>query len=119
MADEDRRRNIFVAIDRATRWVFVRIYRAPQTARQRCAVSSAVWTVPHYEDHPGALLDKAIGRSPTDCSSLRKKRSPTGQHEFYRLCADLLQRASTDPPMRPADKRLMEERSKRSDRGSV
>lgn len=26
MADEDRRRYLFVAIDRATRWVFVRIY---------------------------------------------------------------------------------------------
>lgn len=31
MADEDRRRYLFVAIDRATRWVFVRIYPA-QTA---------------------------------------------------------------------------------------
>ena len=35
MADEDRRRYLFVAIDRATRWVFVRIYPA-KTAANAC-----------------------------------------------------------------------------------
>ena len=32
MADEDRRRYLFVAIDRATRWVFVRVYPAKTAA---------------------------------------------------------------------------------------
>jgi transposase-like protein len=35
MADEDRRRYLFVAIDRATRWVFVRIYAAKTAANAR------------------------------------------------------------------------------------
>ena len=35
MADEDRRRYLFVAIDRATRWVFVRIYPAKTAANAR------------------------------------------------------------------------------------
>lgn len=42
MADEDRRRYLFVAIDRATRWVFVRIYPA-QTAPMRGS-SCATWS---------------------------------------------------------------------------
>ena len=32
MADETSRRYLFVAIDRATRWVFVRIYNSSQCA---------------------------------------------------------------------------------------
>jgi hypothetical protein len=35
MADESRRRYLFVAIDRATRWVFVRIYPAKTAANAR------------------------------------------------------------------------------------
>ena len=35
MADEDRRRYLFVAIDRATRWVFVRMYPAKTAANAR------------------------------------------------------------------------------------
>jgi hypothetical protein len=39
MADEDRRRYLFEAIDRATRWVFVRIYPAQTAANARPAPS--------------------------------------------------------------------------------
>ena len=35
MADEERRRYLFVAIDRATRWVFVRVYPAKTAANAR------------------------------------------------------------------------------------
>ncbi len=35
MADEDRHRYLFVAIDRATRWVFVRIYSRKTAANAR------------------------------------------------------------------------------------
>ena len=35
MPDEQRRRYLFVAIDRATRWVFVRIYPAKTAANAR------------------------------------------------------------------------------------
>lgn len=46
MADEDRRRYLFVAIDRATRWVFVRIYPAKTAANARRS-SHVIWSVPH------------------------------------------------------------------------
>ncbi len=39
MADEDRRRHLFMAIDRATRWVFVRIYPAQTAANAQRLVS--------------------------------------------------------------------------------
>jgi hypothetical protein len=42
MADEDRRRHLFMAIDRATRWVFVRIYPA-QTAAKARRLPHAIW----------------------------------------------------------------------------
>ena len=42
-ADEDRRRYLFVAIDRATRWVFVRIYPA-QTAANARKLPHATWS---------------------------------------------------------------------------
>ena len=35
MQDETRRRYLFVAIDRATRWVFVRIYSSKTAANAR------------------------------------------------------------------------------------
>lgn len=35
MADEDRRRYLFLAIDRATRWVFARIFQAQTAANAR------------------------------------------------------------------------------------
>ena len=35
MADESSRRYLFVAIDRATRWVFIRIYRSKTAANAR------------------------------------------------------------------------------------
>ena len=35
MADETRRRYLFVAIDRATRWVFIRVFKAKTAANAR------------------------------------------------------------------------------------
>ncbi len=43
MADENRRRYLFVAIDRATRWVFLRIYPT-QTAANARRSSHATWS---------------------------------------------------------------------------
>ena len=52
MADEDRRRYLFVAIDRATRWVFVRIYPT-KTAVNARRLSHATWTAPRRCGSPG------------------------------------------------------------------
>lgn len=45
MADEDRRRCLFVAIGRAARWVFVRIDPAKTAANAR-RLSHAIWAAP-------------------------------------------------------------------------
>ena len=47
MADESRRRYLFVAIDRATRWVFIRIFNAKTAANAR-----------RFPHHDGACSDQ-------------------------------------------------------------
>jgi hypothetical protein len=45
MADETSRRYLFVAIDRATRWVFIRVFKAKTAANAR-RLSHAIWNAP-------------------------------------------------------------------------
>ena len=45
MADETSRRYLFVAIDRATRWMFIRIFKAKTAANAR-RLSRATWNGP-------------------------------------------------------------------------
>ena len=45
MADETSRRYLFVAIDRATRWVFIRIYKSKTAANAR-RLPHATWNAP-------------------------------------------------------------------------
>ena len=45
MADESSRRYLFVAIDRATQWVFIRIYKSKTAANAR-RLSHAISTAP-------------------------------------------------------------------------
>ena len=85
MQDQDKRRYLFVAIDRATRWVFVQI-KANKTAASARAFLNA--------------LDKAIpikitklltdnGKEFTDRLFASKERLATGKHEFDLLCQEL------------------------------
>ncbi len=71
MADEDRRRYLFVAIDRATRWVFVRIYPAQTTANARRFLLDVARAAPMKITH--VLTDN--GKAFTDrLFGLRKRR---------------------------------------------
>jgi transposase InsO family protein len=83
MADEDRRRYLFVAIDRATRWVHVEI-KADKTARSATAFLKAVRAKAPFRIRE--LLtdnDKAF----TDRLS-HKARQPSGEHVFDRVCTE-------------------------------
>lgn len=85
MADEDRRRYLFVAIDRATRWVFVRIYSTQTAANARRFLRDLARAAPMkitrvLTDNGKAFTDRLFGLH---------KRAATGQQEFDQLCTDL------------------------------
>ncbi|GGY25115.1 hypothetical protein GCM10011289_30980 [Paludibacterium paludis] len=84
MPDETSRRDLFVAIDRATRWVFVQIKsnktahtaRAFLTALQR-AVPCHIRTI--LTDNGSEFTDRLF----------TKQKQPSGEHEFDLLCTAL------------------------------
>jgi transposase InsO family protein len=104
MADEDRRRYLFVAIDRATRWVFVRVYPAQTAANARRFLRDLARAAPMnitrvLTDNGKAFTDRLFGL---------RKRAATGQHEFDQLCADLGIEHRLTPPMRPQTNGMVE-----------
>ena len=104
MADEDRRRYLFVAIDRATRWVFVRIYPTQTAANARRFLRDLARAAPMnitrvLTDNGKAFTDRLFGL---------RKRAATGQHEFDQLCADLGIEHRLTPPMRPQTNGMVE-----------
>jgi transposase InsO family protein len=104
MADEDRRRYLFVAIDRATRWVFVRIYPAQTLANVRRFLRDLERAAPMKITR--VLTDD--GKSFTDRLFGWRKRAATGQHEFDMLCAELGIEHRLTPPMRPQTNGMVE-----------
>jgi transposase InsO family protein len=97
MAGEERRRSLFVAIDRATRWVFVRICPAQTAANARRFLRDLERAAPMkitrvLTDNRKAFTDRLFGL---------RKREATGQHEFDQLCAELGIEHRLAPPMRP------------------
>jgi len=82
MADEDRRRYLFVAIDRATPWVFIRIFKARTAANARRFLRDLERACPMriraiLTDKRKAFTDRLFGL---------RKRPATGEHEFDKLC---------------------------------
>jgi len=104
MADEERRQYLFVAIDRATRWVLVRIYPAKTAANARRFLRDLERTAPMkitrlLTDNGKAFTDRLFGL---------RKRAASGSHEFDRLCADLGIEHRLTPPMRPQTNGMVE-----------
>jgi len=104
MADETARRYLFVAIDRATRWVFVRVYRSKTAANARRFLRDLERACPLrirtiLTDNGKEFTDRLFGL---------RKRSPTGQHEFDRLCADLAIDHRLAPPQHPQTNGMVE-----------
>jgi transposase InsO family protein len=82
MADEDRRRYLFVAIDRASRWVYLEL-RADKSQQAACAFLTALIARAPFRitklltDNDGAFTDRFT----------QPRKQPSGAHPFDRLCS--------------------------------
>jgi transposase InsO family protein len=85
MADETRRRYLFVAIDRATRWVYVAINHDKTAASARSFLQALHTACPV---HIVKLLTDN-GKECTDRLVASRERQPSGHHEFDWLCQEL------------------------------
>ena len=97
MADEDRRRYLFVAIDRATRWVYVRLYAARTAASARHFLNALAQAAPFrierlLTDNGSEFTDRLFGAH---------ARAPSGQHAFDQLCQALGIEHRLTRPRRP------------------
>lgn len=85
MPDEPSRRYLFVAIDRATRWVFVQIKSHKTAAAARSFLSALHKACPINIQK--ILTDN--GKEFTDRLFASRERKATGNHEFDQLCQAL------------------------------
>ena len=97
MADESSRRYLFVAIDRATRWVFIRVFKAKTAANARRFLRDLKRACPMrirtiLTDHGKEFTDRLFGL---------RKRAAAGEHEFDTLCADMSIEHRLTPPKSP------------------
>jgi len=84
MADETARRYLFVAIDRATRWVFLRIYADQSEISstdflRRLQAAAPMKIVKLLTDNGSQFTDRFT----------RKTKMPSGEHAFDRECVKL------------------------------
>jgi len=104
MADESRRSYLFVAIDRATRWVFVQI------KSNKSAASAAAFLKALRKACPikitRILTDN--GKEFTDRLFASRERKASGQHEFDLLCAELGIEHRLTRPRRPQTNGMVE-----------
>lgn len=85
MQDQTRRSYLFVAIDRATRWVFVQI------KSNKTAVSAKAFLNALHKACPVKITKLLTdnGKEFTDRLFANREREATGKHEFDRLCKEL------------------------------
>ena len=115
MADEDRRRYLFVAIDRATRWVFIQLKSTKSARAARAFVAALAKACPVRirtiltENEPKAtFLRSNNGKEFTDRFVTTGERTPTGQHAFDELCAALGIEHRLTRPRRPQTNGMVE-----------
>ena len=103
MPDETQRRYLFVAIDRATRWVFVRTYRDQSE-------TSAVDFLRRLKRAAPMRITKVLtdnGSQFTDRFTSKDKR-PTGRHVFDKACTELMIDHRLAPPRHPQTNGMVE-----------
>ena len=103
MPDETARRYLFVAIDRATRWVHVRIYADQSDASSTRFLRSLIKAAPMKITK--ILTDN--GSQFTDRFTARTK-VPSGKHLFDRECATLGIEHRLAPPRHPQTNGMVE-----------
>lgn len=103
MPDETHRRYLFVAIDRATRWVFLRSYpdQSDQSSvdflrRLRRAAPMRIKTI--LTDNGSQFTDRFTSTA----------KSPSGQHEFDRACVTAGIEHRLCPPRHPQTNGMVE-----------
>jgi len=84
MPDETSRRYLFVAIDRATRWVFLHIYgdmtdKSSVDFLRRLKIASPIKITKILTDNGSQFTDRFS----------MKDKTPSGQHAFDRVCAGM------------------------------
>lgn len=104
MSDETSRRYLFVAIDRATRWVFVRVYHSKTAANARRFLRDLERAFPVrirtiLTDNGKEFTDQLFGL---------RKRAQSGRHEFDRLCTELDIEHRLTPPRSPQTNGMVE-----------
>ena len=104
MADESSRRYLFVAIDRATRWVFIRVFKAKTAANARRFLRDLKRACPIrirtiLTDNGKEFTDRLFGL---------RKRAATGEHEFDTLCSELGIEHRLTPPKSPQTNGMVE-----------
>jgi len=104
MADESSRRYLFVAIDRATRWVFIRVFKTKTAANARRFLRDLERACP--------LRIRTIltdnGKEFTDRRFGLRKRAATGAHAFDTLCSALDIEHRLTPPKSPQTNGMVE-----------
>ncbi|THT94827.1 transposase family protein, partial [Lampropedia puyangensis] len=89
MQDEASRSYLFVAIDRATRWVFVQIKNSKTAANAKAFLKALDKACPLYirkilTDNGKEFTDRLFSGKRSE-----QGRQPTGEHEFDQLCQEL------------------------------
>jgi transposase InsO family protein len=103
MPDETQRRYLFVAIDRATRWVFVRIY-ADQSEASSC---DFLWRLHEAAPMKISKLLTDNGSQFTDRFTGKTKKA-SGRHAFDKRCAGLQIEHRLAPPRHPQTNGMVE-----------
>ena len=104
MADESARRYLFVAIDRATRWVFVMVKKDKTAASAQSFLKALHKACPIKIQK--LLTDN--GKEFTDRLFGRRERGPSGEHEFDQLCQALGIEHRLIKPMTPRTNGMVE-----------
>ncbi|WP_028484082.1 IS481 family transposase [Thioalkalivibrio sp. ALE17] len=84
MADQASRGYLFVAIDRASRWVYLDVRRTKSAEAARGFLKKLLEKAPFQITH----LVTDNGKEFTDRFAATGEREPTGHHPFDRLCAE-------------------------------
>ncbi len=103
MPDESSRRYLFVAIDRATRWVFLHIYgdmsdKSSVDFLRRLKLASPIKITKLLTDNGSQFTDRFT----------TKDRKPSGQHAFDKVCAAMSIEHRLAPPRHPQTNGMVE-----------
>ena len=104
MQGEASRRYLFVAIDRATRWVYLEIRKDKSARSARAFLNKLLQAAPFKVQKVLTDNDKAF----TDRFFAAGERKPTGTHPFDRLCRDHAIEHRLIKPRRPQANGMVE-----------